>query len=149
MDFRLKCAALAVGLTIFSGAVAGCDEAPAFIHEAGGLSKATLDGIANHLHLPLEEVPALENKIPRTEVAQSISDAVSGLDTSDTNEAIANACELAGISLGEPPPNYPYPLDVSKAENALSASQNSRDRDEKFAGWAICNAAEAADKVNS
>jgi hypothetical protein len=149
MGHRLKYAVLAVGLTLFSGTVAGCDDVPAFIHEAGGLSTDTLDGIAHHLRLPVEEIPALESKIPHTEVAQSISDAVSGLDTSDANEAIANACELAGIDLGDPPPNYPYPLDVSEAENALNTSQNSGEWDEEFAGWAICSGAEAADKVNS
>jgi hypothetical protein len=149
MGRRLKFAVLAVGLTLFSGTVAGCDDAPAFIHDAGGLSKDTLDGIAYHLRLPVKEIPALESKIPDTQVAHSINDAVSGLDTSDANEAISNACELAGIDLGDPPPNYPYPLDVSEAEKALNNSQNSGEWDEEFAGWAICNAAQAADKLNS
>jgi hypothetical protein len=149
MGLRLKYAALAVGLMLFGGTVAGCDDVPAFIHEASGLSKDTFDGIAHDLRLPARDVPALEKKIPDTVVAHSLNDAVDGLDPSDANEVIANACDLAGISLGQPPPNYPDPLDVSKAENALRTSQNSRDWSEEFAAWAICSASQAADKVNS
>jgi hypothetical protein len=99
--------------------------------------------------LPAADIPKLEEEIPSTGVAHSISDAVSGLDTGDANEVIANACELAGISLGQPPPSYPNPGDVFKAEAALNTSKNSSDWSERFAAWAICSGAEAADKVSS